>query len=184
MSLKRIACAQCGSNSFVHDDEGNLICGHCGTKFDSPREDVICSACGTMNPPQAKRCMNCGLSLGQNCPACNHPNIPGADHCENCGTRLDVLSEVFARAEDGGRAKAMALRERLVQSKAEDMQYMAEQRARIDAEDRERRARIAAQMEASRRETNRIILIMVIVVGIFVVLGLGAIILLSVIRGG
>jgi ribosomal protein L40E len=172
MAVKRITCPSCGGNQFQHDDEGNLICAFCGAQYASPREEIICPACGAENPAEARRCINCGLALGKICPACNYVNPPGADHCENCAVPLDTLSSVLMRTQSGRRYTAKLQKGQLVASKAEDMVFMEEQRARIEAEERERRMRLAAQRAEAERQQRIIIAIVLGVFGLMVLAGL------------
>jgi hypothetical protein len=171
MAVRRITCPSCGGNQFQHDDEGNLICAFCGAQYASPREEIACPVCGTENPADAKRCMNCGLALGKVCPACNYVNPPGADHCENCAVPLDTLSSVLMRTKSGRQYTTKLQKGQLVASKAEDMVYMQEQRARIEAEERERRARLAAQKAEAERQQRVIVSIVLGVFGLMVLVG-------------
>src|SRR5262245_5507922 len=116
-SLKPIVCPSCGANTFEHDSAGNLICSHCGTKFESPRERILCPACHTYNSASAKICMNCGLTLGETCPVCNHVNPPGTENCLDCGTPLDALSSVMTRFGEGKRQSDARREKELVRQK-------------------------------------------------------------------
>lgn len=168
MTLKRITCPSCGSSRFDHDSEGNLICSHCGVKFGSPRETLICPTCKTENPPQAKRCMGCGAALGKTCPVCNHPNAPGDDHCYHCGAPLDTLAAVSTRY---GVVKSLTeniRHQHRVQSKASGVRFMDEQRARLDAEERERAAFIAEQQFKAQRQQKTLIVIITLLGIVFV----------------
>jgi membrane protease subunit (stomatin/prohibitin family) len=51
---------------------------------------VKCPNCGTMNPPDAKFCNNCGqkLSAQIKCPNCGAMNPPDAKFCNSCGQKL------------------------------------------------------------------------------------------------
>jgi ribosomal protein L40E len=171
MTLKRISCPSCGSSQFRHDDEGNLICEYCGTKFASPREEIVCPACGTENPPDARRCMQCGLMLGKSCPVCNHVNPPAAEYCEECASPLDVLESVYERARGGGRQKGM-IKKHLVRSKQADMAYMQTERERIDAEERERQARLLVRQEQAQRQQKVIVAVTLAIVALLIVFGI------------
>lgn len=177
MTLRPITCAACGSSNFEHDAEDNLICSACGTKYASPRELIICPACGEENHPEARRCMNCGLVLGKTCAVCGHVNRPGLDHCEECASPLDVLSAVEERARGGGRQEGI-VKQKLVQTKHQDMAYMQEQRARIDEEERQRRARLAQQRQESMKQ-QRMILTITLVGLAFLVLAVIVVLILS-----
>ncbi len=152
-SIRRLACPSCHGSSFETDEKGNLVCTFCGTTFASPREEIQCPTCGTMNPPEARRCMDCGRVLGTICPACSYENIPGADHCARCGNPLDTLTSILARQDRSGHI------EQMVATKARDDAFMREQRARLEAEERERLATIAAHQKMAAREQQRILLI-------------------------
>lgn len=181
--LQRISCAACGSNKFDRDAEGNLICSFCGTKFSSPREKVMCPACGTENPPEARRCMQCGLALGKACPTCNHVNPPGLDHCEKCAAPLDVLEAVISRARTQGRQIGYS-KDQLVQSKQEDDSFMQAQRARLVEEERQRIARLAAQRQQAIKQQRLVIIIGLLFVGLLVAAGVALIVLTSGPPGG
>lgn len=150
--LKPIVCAACGAGSFEHDAQGNLICTHCGTKFESPREMVMCPACGTENPADALKCMKCGLNLGKLCPACNHLNPPGTEICMNCATPLDALASISMRRGEGKRLSDTMREQRLVTQKGADNAYMDQQRKRIDAEENARQHQLAIQHAAAIRQ--------------------------------
>jgi len=168
-TLKPITCPSCGANDFEHDSEGNLICSHCGVKYASPREEIVCPACQTLNPADAKVCKECGLALGRICPACDQVNTPGTEHCVNCGTPLDTLALVTSRM-GAGKRRSDALREnRLVKQKGEDMVYMQGQRERIDAEERARLAQLAAQQQKSRSEQRTLTLVVGVILLLIVV---------------
>lgn len=170
-TLKPITCAACGASAFEHDAEGNLICTHCGTKFASPREEIICPTCGTSNPAGAIRCMNCGLALGKLCPVCNTPNLPGAEVCIHCATPLDTLAAISTRKGEGKRISDAMREQRLVEQKGGDAIYMAEQRARIEAEERVRLEQLAAQQAESRRQQTTVIIVAVGLVMCLVIAG-------------
>ncbi len=162
-TLKPITCPSCGSSRFERDNEGNLICSACGTKFASPREQIVCPACGTYNPADANVCMNCGLTLGKICPACNHLNPPGTENCLECGTPLDTLSSLATRVGEGKR-RSQALREQqLVRQKGDDLAYMERERERIDAEEQARQLQLARQRAEARRQQSNLIAISVVV---------------------
>lgn len=177
MTLKRITCPSCGSSHFDHDSEGNLVCDHCGVKFASPRETLLCSTCKTENPPQAKVCMNCGAALGKTCPVCNRLNSPGADHCYHCAAPLDTLAAVMTR---GGAAKAEAeaiRHQHRVQSKASGVRFMEEQRAILEAEEHERAVRFAEEKEKAERQQKTVIL----VISLLIVVSIAGLLLLVVV---
>ncbi len=53
-----------------------------------------CAVCGTLNPPGAKFCNECGARLlSLTCPTCGATNRPGARFCNECGTQLPSLIE-------------------------------------------------------------------------------------------
>jgi len=156
--LKPITCSECGGSNFEHDAEGNLVCAFCGTKFASPREKVLCPACGAENPAEALKCMKCGLNLGRICPACNHVNPPGTEVCMNCATPLDALAAVQMRRGEGKRISDSLREQALVAQKGADMAYMDEQRRQIDAEETARQQQLARQAARSTREQRLIML--------------------------
>ncbi len=178
--LKPITCAACGANDFEHDSQGGLVCTHCGTKYASPREQILCPACGTENPADALRCMKCGLSLGRLCPVCNHLNPPGAENCLNCATPLDTLASIAMRRGEGKRLSDNMREQRLVSQKGEDMAYMERQRRAIDAEEEARQRQLAEQKAASIRQQR----LMVAVGAALIVCLLAAGIALSLWLGG
>lgn len=168
MTVQRITCPACQASRFVHDDEGNLICEACGTKYASPREEIACRACGTPNPASARYCSNCSLQLGRTCPACSHANPPGNDHCEKCGSPLDVLSTLSARHQDQQFGNVDRRADPLIRSKSDDIQFLSDERRRLEEEERERITRILEQRERSKRE--QIIMISAVLGAIGVVL--------------
>nr|MBN1229797.1 zinc ribbon domain-containing protein [Anaerolineae bacterium] len=179
MALKRIVCPSCGAGSFKHDEEGNLICESCGAKFASPREEIQCHTCGTLNPAQAERCMKCGGRLGRQCPVCGYINPPHADHCEKCATPLDTLSSIVSRMREASDGAVVDRTERLASSKTADSRFLAEQRALIEAEEKARLKRLAEQQSQHQRKQQRLVLVSLIVVGIILAIIVFAIILTS-----
>jgi ribosomal protein L40E len=165
--LKAITCAACGATTFEHDAEGNLICTHCGTKYASPREQIICPACGTENPAGAVRCMKCGLNLGKLCPTCNYANAPGAENCVNCGSPLDALASISMRHGAGKRLSDEMREQRLVQQKGVDTAYLAQQMKSIEADEHARQQQLAAQQAESKRQQT---IVMIVGIGIVVCL--------------
>ena len=51
-----------------------------------------CPNCQTINPPNAKFCLECGNRLIV-CPNCGTVNPPGARFCIECGTRLQPVGD-------------------------------------------------------------------------------------------
>src|SRR5262245_14174966 len=49
---------------------------------------AACQVCGTVPPPGAKFCAQCGTPLAPRCPSCGTEHAPGARFCGNCGTQL------------------------------------------------------------------------------------------------
>src|SRR6266850_1925599 len=49
---------------------------------------MACPQCGQANPPAAKFCSNCGVSLDLRCRACGHVNAPASRFCNECGQPL------------------------------------------------------------------------------------------------
>lgn len=144
MAIKRISCPSCHFNQFKHDDGGNLICQACGTRFASPRDEIICDTCGTANPGSALKCMKCGLDLGSTCPVCAYQNAPGLDFCLECGTQLDTFSNVSVRVGEGLSIAKATMEDRLVQSKRDDAVFLHRERERINEAERLRIEQIRA----------------------------------------
>src|SRR5690348_9927835 len=55
--------------------------------FNNNRISMRCPNCQTINPPQAKFCLECGIRLVV-CPNCGTVNLPIAKFCIECGTPL------------------------------------------------------------------------------------------------
>ena len=166
MSIRPITCPACGSSRFAVDADGSMICDACGTKYASPREQVACRVCGTLNPPNARYCSNCSLQLGQTCPSCGYANPPGLDNCENCGSPLDILSTLSARHQDQQFGNVDRRTGELVRSKSEDNEYLAEQRQQLEEEERERLRRLREQQARSRQQQTMLIGIVLAAIGL------------------
>ncbi len=56
----------------------------------SVEDGIKCVSCGTVNPPEAEYCLECGSMLNAPlfCPHCGKPVNPGADICTFCGEWL------------------------------------------------------------------------------------------------
>ena len=52
-----------------------------------------CPHCQTLNPAEAKFCMNCGSSLNVSCSQCNTENPPRAKFCINCGNQISEAAQ-------------------------------------------------------------------------------------------
>jgi hypothetical protein len=162
MPIARIACPSCGASDFRHETDGSLICRYCGARYGPPQIEIACPVCTTLNPAEARRCMTCGTLLERLCAACAHLNPPEADLCESCGEPLDLLTSLATRARETGEERVPIRTERMAAIKQQDQRYMEEQRARLDAEERERLARLAEQRTRARREQRRIALLVLI----------------------
>lgn len=175
-ALKPIVCATCGASKFEHDQEGNLVCTHCGVKFASPREEILCPTCGVSNAADARRCKNCGLLLGKLCAVCNHLNPPGTEFCLDCASPLDTLSSVASRMGEGKRVSDALREKKLISSKGQDMLYMQRERERLDQMERERLAELAAQKARSSKQQNILVVgsifLVVIVVGLIILIAI------------
>ena len=49
---------------------------------------MVCSSCGTENPPGKRFCGDCGSPLASGCPNCGATNQAGQRFCGDCGTAL------------------------------------------------------------------------------------------------
>jgi class 3 adenylate cyclase/tetratricopeptide (TPR) repeat protein len=49
---------------------------------------VVCSSCGSTNPPGIKFCEECGQRLSATCPSCGSAVSPNAKFCGECGTPM------------------------------------------------------------------------------------------------
>lgn len=68
-----------------------------------------CPNCQTINPPQAKFCLECGNRLVV-CPNCGTVNVPFAKFCIECGTLLEGDTSKSYNGENGqGRDKSRSL---------------------------------------------------------------------------
>ncbi len=173
MAIERILCPSCGAAKFERDAQGNLICSYCGALYKAAGDEILCRVCGTLNPPQAQRCMICGVLLGRQCPACTYINPPNAEHCEECGTPLDTLASIITRAREIGEDSAVIRGERLTATKHADLAYMYEQRTRLEAEERERLARLGFQRLLAERQQR--LLVTLVLSGLILLLGIGCV---------
>ncbi|MBE3094527.1 MAG: zinc ribbon domain-containing protein [Actinobacteria bacterium] len=53
-------CARCNAKN----DQNNIFCGECGTKFDETTVNKYCPECGLVNKSKNKFCDKCGTKLG------------------------------------------------------------------------------------------------------------------------
>jgi class 3 adenylate cyclase/tetratricopeptide (TPR) repeat protein len=72
---------------------------------------VVCSNCGTDNPPGTKFCIECAARLAQVCPSCGTANLPTAKFCGECAAALQGI-DTSAPAARPASAPAVALAER------------------------------------------------------------------------
>jgi class 3 adenylate cyclase/tetratricopeptide (TPR) repeat protein len=59
---------------------------------------MVCPACSTENPEDAKFCNGCGVPLARVCASCGKSNAPGARFCSECGAALTPASSPSAPA--------------------------------------------------------------------------------------
>jgi len=69
---------------------------------------MICPQCQTVNPENARFCINCGQPLPRVCPNCGTVNPPGARFCNQCGTPLTPSAMQPALATAGAAVAAGA----------------------------------------------------------------------------
>lgn len=88
--VKMIYCSACAKKY----PNNMTFCPHCGNKYNP------CPNCGTDNPKDARRCVNCGTPLAgpaNKCPHC-HMEVPqGSAFCPGCGQPVMVSSDVCSR---------------------------------------------------------------------------------------
>lgn len=59
-------------------------CGN-ATSDSKLNNGTACSKCNSINPENAKFCLQCGSSLATNCKQCNSPLAVGIKFCGQCG---------------------------------------------------------------------------------------------------
>jgi class 3 adenylate cyclase/tetratricopeptide (TPR) repeat protein len=75
---------------------------------------LICSNCGTTNPPGLKFCGECGTRLGVACTSCGAVLSPGTKFCGECGVPAPSSVASSAGGEAGGAAPGPVAERRLV----------------------------------------------------------------------
>jgi class 3 adenylate cyclase len=60
---------------------------------------VLCSNCGTYNPPTAKFCIGCASPLPRKCTSCGAENLVRAKFCSECAAPLIPLSSSLDQSE-------------------------------------------------------------------------------------
>jgi predicted amidophosphoribosyltransferase len=136
-----------------------------------------------MNPDDAQRCMRCGAILVRQCPACHHDNPPEAEYCGNCGEALDALAFVFHRYAQASEHSASMRAEVFGAAKKVDQEYMREQRARLDAEERERMAKLEI-VHAEAKRQQKVVIAVGVAITILALLALAALAFLQASAGG
>ena len=182
MSLQRLACPACGANVFSRDPDGYLVCGACGSVFQQTRH-MECPTCRAMNPEDARRCIQCGAALVRQCPICQHRNAPDAEYCGNCGETLDALAFVMQRYEEASSHSVVRRAELFGAVKRQDNEYMRAQRERLDAEERERMARLEVVNEQARRQ-QKLVLVVGVTIGVLALLFMIVLIIVQTSGGG
>jgi ribosomal protein L40E len=171
MALQPITCPFCGASEFKRDADGALVCAFCNSRFEPPHGEILCRVCGGLNPPEAQRCLQCGVTLGRQCPNCAHVNPPGTDRCEACGTPLDALASITTRTREIGEDSAVLRAERYAAVKETDQAFMSEQRARLDAEEAERLARLGRLRRQAQKQQKRLVVAVLGLIAIAVAIG-------------
>ncbi len=77
---------------------------------------LVCSSCGTENPPGSKFCSECGSRLARTCPSCGSPVLLEAKFCNECGSLLSAaaLAPAQEASPSARSAEAPASERRLV----------------------------------------------------------------------
>jgi hypothetical protein len=88
-----------------------------------------------------------------------------------CATPLDMLASISTRRGEGKRISDNLREQRLVSQKGVDVQYMQEQRQKIDAEEANRQRQLAAQKAEAVRQQQILIAVAVGIVLIMIVAG-------------
>jgi len=73
---------------------------------------VVCSSCGTENPPSARFCSSCGTPTGLSCPHCGAANPGQANFCNQCGLKIGataVPSHVVTPERTGGERRHIVI---------------------------------------------------------------------------
>jgi class 3 adenylate cyclase/tetratricopeptide (TPR) repeat protein len=76
---------------------------------------VTCEACGTLNEPSAKFCIQCGTKLAVTCAVCGTANLPTARFCSQCGSPMEMVpgqAEPPPALADGEPVEAIGIAER------------------------------------------------------------------------
>ena len=103
--IRMVYCSKC-SQRF----QSNMgFCPHCGNKYNP------CPSCGTDNPDNARRCVNCGTQLSSGtdskcahcstpvpqgfafCPGCGQPVLQSSNTCTRCGAVMPATSKFCPR---------------------------------------------------------------------------------------
>ena len=146
-------CPYCGAFAYELVDERWLACKECGHEFDI-RHDL--------------------------CPSCGHLSRAEATVCGNCqaGLRKDTLDSMF---ETLSRSRAQWHKRRLGTSLLQKQQDIAASEQRMAVfweEDRERRERVAHELDENRKRERRAIMI-IGAIGVVVVVALAVVTLIS-----
>jgi pSer/pThr/pTyr-binding forkhead associated (FHA) protein len=97
------------------NDPEALFCQDCGEPLEARKDghaqknELVCPACSTVNPPQTRFCRMCGVRLTEwepessakrdriSCPVCGKPTPAGFAFCQFCGSRIGTEEH-----EEGG----------------------------------------------------------------------------------
>ena len=174
--LRSLSCSNCGGSGLELQSDGKVACRYCGSPYAA--SGPICPQCEEINPSSAEFCQSCGLALYQVCPACQTKNWSGAEICVKCGRELDLLTQL---AERGRRDTAARLEEQqrlaplIKEAEMQTMRRLSEQFSAAEAR-RQEELNIAL---LKRRQRERLIMTMAIIVSLLFCTILGAVVLLS-----
>lgn len=102
--VRMVYCSAC-AKKFPNN---MAFCPHCGNKYNP------CPSCGTDNPKDARRCVNCGTALAGPankcahchtevpqgyafCPGCGQPVMQQSNTCSRCGTQIPPTAKFCPR---------------------------------------------------------------------------------------
>lgn len=174
-----ISCPSCGSAIDASEHQAEIACSVCNAHF--VLAGHLCPSCGAYHVEDLAACLACGAPMVRLCWHCQTANWTGDEVCVACGERIDLLSQLEAKAgrtTEQRLSQQMAAARQLNDAEAESSsRRMAELMAIEEARQAELR-RLRARQERQERNLLKVVFVAVV---IFLVVLLGYALLSAVI---
>lgn len=175
--LQEVACPNCQNPIDIREHGKHITCDACGSHF--LLNGHLCPQCNSYHQDEELFCGQCGAALTRTCRRCKASNWSAEETCTQCGAAMDIF-DLLSLQHETTRRKAKEEREVEIRALRAQEEVAAVKRMEELREIEEQRRRfISQQLEVRRRQDNRLLLIAVTAIAVFVVLVLAYAVFLS-----